>query len=200
MMTFSGFVLLGAYVLTMSMLSAIPASDRRVARSSDESSALVVGGEEKDDVVADGNDGVSRHNNRVLHNTARDYASRGILKRKPDADLYWQASDDFTTASNDNTMIYVDDDDDGGGDDDEEGGVFSQQANDRANNDSSAFVLPRILGNATKNLPEAIIIGVKKGGTRALLEFLRIHPDVRAPGPEPHFFDRNYHRGVLWYR
>ncbi|XP_076026757.1 heparan sulfate glucosamine 3-O-sulfotransferase 6-like [Genypterus blacodes] len=52
----------------------------------------------------------------------------------------------------------------------------------------------------TKRFPQAIIIGVKKGGTRALLEFLRIHPDVRAVGAEPHFFDRFYDRGVEWYR
>uniref|UniRef100_A0A3B5LRC5 Sulfotransferase n=1 Tax=Xiphophorus couchianus TaxID=32473 RepID=A0A3B5LRC5_9TELE len=52
----------------------------------------------------------------------------------------------------------------------------------------------------TKKLPNAIIIGVKKGGTRALLEFLRIHPDVRAFGAEPHFFDRFYDRGLEWYR
>ncbi|XP_034566883.1 heparan sulfate glucosamine 3-O-sulfotransferase 6-like [Notolabrus celidotus] len=52
----------------------------------------------------------------------------------------------------------------------------------------------------TKRFPQAIIIGVKKGGTRALLEFLRIHPDVRAVGAEPHFFDRFYDRGLEWYR
>uniref|UniRef100_A0A3Q3BBV5 Sulfotransferase n=1 Tax=Kryptolebias marmoratus TaxID=37003 RepID=A0A3Q3BBV5_KRYMA len=52
----------------------------------------------------------------------------------------------------------------------------------------------------TKRLPQAIIIGVKKGGTRALLEFLRIHPDVRAFGAEPHFFDRFYDKGLEWYR
>lgn len=52
----------------------------------------------------------------------------------------------------------------------------------------------------TKRFPQAIIIGVKKGGTRALLEFLRIHPDVRAFGAEPHFFDRFYDRGLEWYR
>ncbi|XP_032833449.2 heparan sulfate glucosamine 3-O-sulfotransferase 6-like [Petromyzon marinus] len=52
----------------------------------------------------------------------------------------------------------------------------------------------------TKKLPDAIIIGVKKGGTRALLEFIRVHPDVRAVGAEPHFFDRNYDRGLEWYR
>uniref|UniRef100_A0AAV2KJF2 Sulfotransferase n=1 Tax=Knipowitschia caucasica TaxID=637954 RepID=A0AAV2KJF2_KNICA len=51
-----------------------------------------------------------------------------------------------------------------------------------------------------KRFPQAIIIGVKKGGTRALLEFLRIHPDVRAVGAEPHFFDRFYDKGLDWYR
>ena len=52
----------------------------------------------------------------------------------------------------------------------------------------------------TRRLPDVIIIGVKKCGTRALLEFLRVHPDVRAPGPEVHFFDRHYDKGLDWYR
>ncbi|XP_029110065.1 heparan sulfate glucosamine 3-O-sulfotransferase 3A1-like [Scleropages formosus] len=56
------------------------------------------------------------------------------------------------------------------------------------------------LGEGTKKLPQAIIVGVKKGGTRALLEFLRVHPDVRAAGAEPHFFDRDYDKGLRWYR
>lgn len=51
-----------------------------------------------------------------------------------------------------------------------------------------------------RRLPHALIIGVKKGGTRALLEFLRLHPDIRALGAEPHFFDRHYARGLTWYR
>ncbi|XP_041075625.1 heparan sulfate glucosamine 3-O-sulfotransferase 3B1-like [Polyodon spathula] len=55
-------------------------------------------------------------------------------------------------------------------------------------------------GLGSKKLPQAIIIGVKKGGTRALLEFLRVHPDIRAVGAEPHFFDRNYDNGFDWYR
>ncbi|MCJ8738791.1 hypothetical protein PDJAM_G00039810 [Pangasius djambal] len=55
-------------------------------------------------------------------------------------------------------------------------------------------------GSGTKRLPQAIIVGVKKGGTRALLEFLRVHPDVRAAGAEPHFFDRFYDNGLEWYR
>ncbi|XP_026207277.1 heparan sulfate glucosamine 3-O-sulfotransferase 3A1 [Anabas testudineus] len=56
------------------------------------------------------------------------------------------------------------------------------------------------LGEGRKKLPQALIIGVKKGGTRALLEFLRVHPDIRAVGAEPHFFDRNYENGLEWYR
>ncbi|XP_074648968.1 heparan sulfate glucosamine 3-O-sulfotransferase 6-like [Tubulanus polymorphus] len=60
--------------------------------------------------------------------------------------------------------------------------------------------LVRTRFGGTRKLPTAIIIGVKKGGTRALLEFLRIHPDVRAPGPEIHFFDRHYDLGLEWYR
>ena len=72
----------------------------------------------------------------------------------------------------------------------------------RRNNDK--YDMPLIQtnegSNSRKHLPDAIIIGVKKGGTRALLEFLRIHPNVRATGPEPHFFDRHYHLGYEWYR
>ena len=64
----------------------------------------------------------------------------------------------------------------------------------------TAGTLTLLLGEGSKRLPQAIIIGVKKGGTRALLEFLRVHPDVRAVGAEPHFFDRNYERGLAWYR
>lgn len=51
-----------------------------------------------------------------------------------------------------------------------------------------------------RHLPEVLIIGVKKSGTRALLEFIRLHPDVRAAGCEVHFFDRHYGRGLHWYR
>ncbi|XP_069065900.1 heparan sulfate glucosamine 3-O-sulfotransferase 6 [Pleurodeles waltl] len=60
--------------------------------------------------------------------------------------------------------------------------------------------LPVFSGPGTRRYPQAIIVGVKKGGTRALLEFLRIHPEVRALGAEPHFFDRGYEKGLDWYR
>jgi len=49
-------------------------------------------------------------------------------------------------------------------------------------------------------LPQCIIIGVAKGGTRALLEFLSLHPDVQAAKHEIHFFDKKYTRGLEWYR
>uniref|UniRef100_A0A672Y9G0 Sulfotransferase n=1 Tax=Sphaeramia orbicularis TaxID=375764 RepID=A0A672Y9G0_9TELE len=68
--------------------------------------------------------------------------------------------------------------------------------NNNNNNAMSGFLNE----SESKRLPQAIIIGVKKGGTRALLEFLRLHPDIRAVGAEPHFFDRNYDKGLDWYR
>lgn len=52
----------------------------------------------------------------------------------------------------------------------------------------------------TQKLPRALLIGAKKSGTRALLEFIRIHPNVRAAGHEVHYFDRNYSFGPEWYR
>lgn len=52
----------------------------------------------------------------------------------------------------------------------------------------------------TKKLPRALLIGAKKAGTRALLEFIRVHPNVRAAGHEIHYFDRNYSYGPEWYR
>lgn len=51
-----------------------------------------------------------------------------------------------------------------------------------------------------QRFPGAIIIGVKKCGTRALLEFLKLNEHVRAPGPEVHFFDKNFDKGYDWYR
>lgn len=53
---------------------------------------------------------------------------------------------------------------------------------------------------AAKRLPQAIIIGAKKCGTRALLKFIGAHPNVSTAGAETHFFDRFYHMGLDWYR
>jgi hypothetical protein len=54
--------------------------------------------------------------------------------------------------------------------------------------------------NLSKKLPQAIIIGAKKCGTRALLKFIGAHPNVTTAGAEVHFFDRFYHMGLDWYR
>ncbi|KAK7113511.1 hypothetical protein V1264_012785 [Littorina saxatilis] len=96
------------------------------------------------------------------------------------------------------SAIYLDEDSEEGGDGGGRGSDPGQDYRDGPrfhddNNDNTS-------SSGTRRLPGAIIIGVKKAGTRALLEFLRIHPDVQAPGPEPHFFDRNYKRGLDWYR
>eukprot|EP00112_Aurelia_sp_Birch-Aquarium-sp1_P026104 Seg904.7 transcript_id=Seg904.7/GoldUCD/mRNA.D3Y31 product="Heparan sulfate glucosamine 3-O-sulfotransferase 4" protein_id=Seg904.7/GoldUCD/D3Y31 len=54
--------------------------------------------------------------------------------------------------------------------------------------------------NLLQRLPNALIIGVKKGGTKALLVFLRVHPDIQACNKEVHFFDKNYQKGIQWYK
>ena len=53
-----------------------------------------------------------------------------------------------------------------------------------------------------KRLPQCIIIGQQKAGTKALLVFLMIHPDIVTPQSEVHFFDNNksYARGLEYYR
>lgn len=57
-------------------------------------------------------------------------------------------------------------------------------------------------GELKRRLPNAVLIGVKKGGTRALIEMLGLHPRVRSSGMEVHFFDKdfNYEQGLDWYR
>ena len=54
----------------------------------------------------------------------------------------------------------------------------------------------------SRHLPQAIIIGVRKCGTRALLEMLFLHPQIQKAAGEVHFFDRddNYGKGLEWYR
>lgn len=53
-----------------------------------------------------------------------------------------------------------------------------------------------------RRLPQALIVGVRKAGTRALLEMLYLHPRVQKAAGEVHFFDRdeNYNLGLEWYR
>ena len=53
--------------------------------------------------------------------------------------------------------------------------------------------------NKKKRFPDAIIIGVKKGGTRALLDMLSSHPVIKGCKGEPQFFSRQFKRGLKWY-
>ena len=57
-------------------------------------------------------------------------------------------------------------------------------------------------GDVKQRLPQAIIVGVRKCGTRALLEFLSLHPDVCHAHGEMHFFnsESRYQLGLDWYR
>lgn len=52
-----------------------------------------------------------------------------------------------------------------------------------------------------KKLPNALIIGAKKGGTRALIDFLQLNPQIVAAKREVHFFDDDslYSKGLEWY-
>ncbi|XP_039208286.1 heparan sulfate glucosamine 3-O-sulfotransferase 1 [Crotalus tigris] len=54
----------------------------------------------------------------------------------------------------------------------------------------------------SRQIPQTIIIGVRKGGTRALLEMLDVHPNIVVAATEVHFFDwdENYVKGIDWYR
>ncbi len=56
-------------------------------------------------------------------------------------------------------------------------------------------------GESHRRLPQAILIGARKGGTRALIEMLESHPDVVRAQREIHYFDRdeNYSKGLQWY-
>ena len=51
------------------------------------------------------------------------------------------------------------------------------------------------------DLPDFVVIGTQRAGTTWLYEQLKIHPDVFLPYvKELHFFDRNWDRGLDWYR
>lgn len=50
-------------------------------------------------------------------------------------------------------------------------------------------------------LPNYIIIGAQKSGTSSLFYYLSQHPQVvNSNRKEVHYFDKNYHRSVSWYK
>jgi hypothetical protein len=54
---------------------------------------------------------------------------------------------------------------------------------------------------ARRPLPDFVILGAQRAGTTTLYAALAEHPQVRpALVKEIHFFDRNYARGLPWYR
>jgi len=55
--------------------------------------------------------------------------------------------------------------------------------------------------SARRALPDFLVLGAQKAGTTSLGQFLQLHPDVFwSPRLEMHFFDRDYDRGLSWYR
>lgn len=55
-------------------------------------------------------------------------------------------------------------------------------------------------GICTRRFPDCIIIGVQKCGTKALAEFLKIHPNISLDSRQTYFFSQNYWKGLDWYR
>lgn len=95
--------------------------------------------------------------------------------------------------------------------------IVSLTDDDSRNESAFKYRLVNPQNLSARRLPDVLLIGVKKSGTRALLEFVRVHPDgewvwpfewfnaechilVRAAGCEVHFFDRHYSFGLNWYR
>src|SRR4051812_46716716 len=49
--------------------------------------------------------------------------------------------------------------------------------------------------------PDFIIIGVQKGGTSSLFEYLKQHPNIKTSVvKEVHYYDSDYKKGMKWYR
>ena len=81
--------------------------------------------------------------------------------------------------------------------------TFIVEANDVENNRVDREYSNRVrFPKTSRRLPNCIIIGVRKCGTRALLEMLNLHPMIQKAATEMHFFDKdeNYQNGLDWYR
>ena len=70
---------------------------------------------------------------------------------------------------------------------DEIGDDFEDDEDGEEEEDSCSY---NSAGPKVQRLPAAVIIGTKKGGTRALLEFLNIHSQIRTAKTEIHFYDK----------
>jgi hypothetical protein len=56
-----------------------------------------------------------------------------------------------------------------------------------------------MVNTSRQRLPDFIIIGAAKAATTWIVHQLQQNPGVFLPGPEPHYFSREYERGVDWY-
>ncbi|MGD1809417.1 sulfotransferase domain-containing protein [Dapis sp. BLCC M126] len=66
---------------------------------------------------------------------------------------------------------------------------------------SENFTNYRFISSPFRKLPNFIIIGVMKSGTTSLYNYLIQHPQIiPAKKKEVHFFDKNFHKGIYWYR
>ena len=69
---------------------------------------------------------------------------------------------------------------------------------------SIARSLNKLSYNTTSSmhvLPDFIIIGASRSGTTSLYEYLNQHPSIiRGVGKEIHYFDKNFGRGIKWYK
>lgn len=55
--------------------------------------------------------------------------------------------------------------------------------------------------NAFRKHPDFIIIGVQKGGTTSMFNYLSEHPQIKLPWKKQiHFFDLNFKKGLAWYK
>ena len=205
MMTICGLCVFTLYGMAVTWCAVVPLGDPQPGynvRQKDVLGVVVAADHGNGIVDVDPKDSVIQRHSRVLQNSNRDFyvkadpssTERGERSLRTAKTYQEPALTDLKQKLRGDNSIFVDDED-------------QRNVNDRDNFEArtkpyyrTSSELSHEYQNATKKLPEAIIIGVKKAGTRALLEFLRIHPDVRAPGPEPHFFDRNYDKGLEWYR
>ena len=81
--------------------------------------------------------------------------------------------------------------------------IYIRNARVRSVSFNLSLVNTNTSSTSTQKFPAgAIIIGVKKGGTRALISMMDEHPNIKTARGEVHFFDRdlNFEKGLNWYR
>ena len=65
----------------------------------------------------------------------------------------------------------------------------------------SSIKFYRLATGPVRLKPDFIVIGVQRGGTTSLYNYLTEHPAIASASmKEVHFFDNNYQRGINWYQ